>query len=572
VAYTVHDDASRLITYSSFFAAIAVAGFLPGIIRRMLAVPAVVAGTAIVALAGLPTLIPEITPAVRLTGNGVAITLVAPLGLTNRLAERSRYALEFNSGESIYAWIRDNTPADARILTPWPAALTIATGRFGVFAPPGAVQNEPYAGPEFIDAWSSLAMQPIAALGADYLHLTADAADVLERQGIQIEDQNGFRLFVDTFDDPRPELSHRLYATVNPERSVNTEFVAGLSARLRADSAIFMGDGLSPHATTALAYELRDHTLVRASPIPGHLRVPITVEPPGRGTGYAIFPEWYRPIELNLTQDDAVWHGAGSRLYDVSAERERRWRGSIRGEWTVVNFEGMDRINALAFLPEGSAIEIDRDGKSSRVEGRGGLISIEVADSEDTVRIRAVGEGPPPFIMYRPGPADTVGASNSKPGIAYQAGWDGAKVVVDLWWLSAGAAAQNLGAEWLIVPADGGPPDPNAVIAHRWETGLNVRAKSDLIREFFSLSTSTPGYYDPITQEPVFRNTLGKIGPGSFVAYLYIVSRTAENRTAYMAVPVFRFESGSGEPAALYGGVAALEPLDRPEPVWMHLK
>jgi hypothetical protein len=174
--------------------------------------------------------------------------------------------------------------------------------------------------------------------------------------------------------------------------------------------------------------------------------------------------------------------------------------------------------------------------------------------------------------MYRPSPTDAEDTSNPAPGIAYQAGWDGANVVVDLWWLSAGAATDNLGAEWLIVSEDGGPPAPNDADAYRWQAGLNVRAKSDLIREFFGLSTSTPGYFDPITQEPVFRDQLEAFGPGSFVAYLYIVSRTTESRTAHMAVPVFRFENGASEPTALYGGVAALEPLDRPEPVWLHPK
>ncbi len=570
VAYTVHDDASRLVIYSSFFSAVAIVAFLPGFIRKLPTAVAVVAGSAIVAFAAIPTLIPELIPAVRLTVNGVAFAPIEPLGLSNRLAERSRYALEFNTGKSIFASIRETTPADARILTPWPAALTIATGRFGVFAPPGAVQNEPYPGPEFIDAWSSLAFEPIAALGAEYLHLTADAADVLDRQGIQIEEPGGFRLLVDTFGDARPEFRHRLYAIEMPAPYAGDNSVTGLSRRLRADSAIFMGDGLSPHATAALAIELRDHTLVRRSAIPGHLRVPITVEQPGRDTGYAIFPEWYRPIEQGMTQHDAVWHGAGSRLYDLSTEL--RWSGPIRGDWTEVKSQPGRGIEVLAFLPERSAIEINRDGESTRVDGRGGLISTVIAGSESTIRMRAINDGPPPFVMYGPNPPGAAQDSNPVPGIAYQAGWDGSRVVVDIWWLSAGAATESLGAEWLVVPAGGGPPDPNDAEARRWEAGLNVRAKSDLIREFFTLSTSTPGYVDPLTRESVFRDRLDPLGPGTYVAYLYIVSRTAESRSAHMAVPVFRFENGAREPAAMFSGVSSLEPLDRPDPVWLHLK
>ena len=126
--------------------------------------------------------------------------------------------------------------------------------------------------------------------------------------------------------------------------------------------------------------------------------------------------------------------------------------------------------------------------------------------------------------------------------------------------------------EWLIVPKDGGPPDPNDASARRWQAGLSVRAESDLIREFFTLATLTPGYLDPHTGEPVNRDPLERSGDGAFVAYLYIVSRTAESRSVHMAVPVFEFETGAGEPTALYGGVAALEPLDRPEPVWQWLK
>ena len=571
VAYTVHDDASRLVTYSSFYSAIAVAGFLPGIVRRMPAALAVAAGSATVAFALLPTLVPELTPAVRLTGSGVEIAPLTQRGLVNRLAERSRYALEFDAGERIFAWIRDNTPADARILSPWPSALTIATGRFGVFAPTGAIQNEAIAGPEFIDAWSSLAMQPITALGVHYLHVTADAVDTLNRQGIRIEETGGFRLLFDTFDEPLPERRHRMYEVLNPQPSEGVNFVSGLSRRLRADSSVFMGDALSKHAAAALAYELRGHTLVRTSPVPGHIRVPLTVErPSGQDIDYAIFPEWHRPVELNLTQDDAVWHGAGSRLYDLSTER--RWRGPVRGDWTFVESEAGEGVDVLAFLPLGSMVEIDRGGELLRVDGRGGLISTSIPASKGAVRIRAINDGPAPFVMYRPSSSGAAEASGPAPGIAYQAGWDGVRVVVDLWWLSAGVATEDLGVVWRIAPSDGGPPDTNDASVRGWEAGLSVRAESDLIREFFALTTLTPGYFDPRTREPVIRDPLEASGGGSFVAYLYVVTHTAETRTVHLAVPVFRFETGAGEPTELYGGVAALEPLDRPEPVWLWLK
>ena len=571
VAYTVHDDASRLVTYSSFFSAVAVAGFLPGIVRRMPTALAVVAGSATVAFAVLPTLAPELIPAVRLTGGGVEVAPLTQRGLKNRLAERSRYTLEFEAGDRIFAWIRDNTPAGARILSPWPSALTIATGRFGVFAPTGAIQNETNAGPEFIDAWSSLALQPIKALGADYLHVTADAVEALDRQGIRIEETGGFRLLIDMFDEPLPERRHRVYAIINPKPSDSVHFISGLSGRLRAGSSVFMSDALSEQAVAALAYELRRHTLVRTSPVPGHIRVPLTVERPvGQDVDYAIFPEWYRPIELNLTQDDAVWHGAGSRLYDLSPEYRRS--GPVRGDWTAVESEAGEGVDVLAFLPLGSAVEIDRNGELSRVEGRGGVTSVQIPATDGSVRLRAINDGPAPFVMYRPEAASAAEASDPVPGIAYQAGWDGARVVVDLWWLSASAATGNLGVEWLIVPKDGGPPDPNDASARRWQAGLSVREESDLIREFLTLATLTPGYLDPHTGEPVNRDPLQPSGDGAFVAYLYIVSRTAESRSVHMAVPVFELETGAGEPTALYGGVAALEPLDRPEPVWRWLK
>ena len=100
-------------------------------------------------------------------------------------------------------------------------------------------------------------------------------------------------------------------------------------------------------------------------------------------------------LSKGMTQHDAVWHGAGSRLYDLSTEL--RWSGPIRGDWTEVKSQSGRGIEVLAFLPERSAIEIDRDGESTRVDGRGGLISTVLAGSESTLRMRAINDGPPPF-------------------------------------------------------------------------------------------------------------------------------------------------------------------------------
>ena len=83
-------------------------------------------------------------------------------------------------------------------------------------------------------------------------------------------------------------------------------------------------------------------------------------------------------------------------------------------------------------------------------------------------------------------------------------------MVIDLWWLSAGADTENLGAEWVIARPGAGPPDPNDADVPRWEAGLNLRAESDLIREFFTLATLRGGYLDPSTGQPVFSGAAGR--------------------------------------------------------------
>ncbi len=567
LVYTVHDDANRLITYSAFFSVLAIVGAVPLILGRLPSLAAAGAVVLLIAFAALPTLLPNLTAASRLTGNGVAIAPLVHKGALDRLEERSRYARELNDGESLFRWARRNLPAGSRVLSPWPGALTIATGRFGVLTPTLTLQNEPYAGPEYIDAWSTLGADALNAIDADYLHVTADAAETIQQLGINLSDRAGFLLVYDSFDSPTPARRHRVYSIVNPKPGDRSGAIAGLSNSLAPGASILLGDGISEHATAALAYELRDFTLIRTLEIPGHLRVPLAIEPPGTAADYALLPDWYRPLELGLTQDQDSWHGAGVRLYDLNAGIP--WRGPIRGEWTEIESDSDAPIALLAFLPEGSALEIDRGGRVDRFEGGGGVMSLRLVPDEFGTRLRVINEGPAPLLMYRQAPEQRISTANSLPGVAHTAGWDGARIVIDLWWLSAGADTENLGAEWVIARPGAGPPDPNDADVPRWEAGLNLRAESDLIREFFTLATLRGAYLDPSTGQPVFSGAADGLESGTYVAYLYVVHRTAATRTAFMAIPLFKFEVGRDEPLELYSGIAALEPLDGPQAVWL---
>ena len=83
-----------------------------------------------------------------------------------------RYAVSRPPSETVAAYIRTHTDVDARILSPNPSGLSIATGRPNASGFPDYIHLHPRTGPEYADAIRYLDPAAIRRLGFSYVHAT----------------------------------------------------------------------------------------------------------------------------------------------------------------------------------------------------------------------------------------------------------------------------------------------------------------------------------------------------------------------------------------------------------------
>ena len=74
--------------------------------------------------------------------------------------------------DQVTRYIRNHTPTDARIFSPHPSELTLATGRPNAAGFAGYLHYVERAGPEYQDAYRFLEPSAIRRLGFTYLHAT----------------------------------------------------------------------------------------------------------------------------------------------------------------------------------------------------------------------------------------------------------------------------------------------------------------------------------------------------------------------------------------------------------------
>ncbi len=81
-----------------------------------------------------------------------------------------RYALERFPSDRIAAWLRDHTDPNARVLSPMPHAMTIATGRPNASGFAQFLHTRPHIGPSYLDAVRHLEPAALQRLGFRYIH------------------------------------------------------------------------------------------------------------------------------------------------------------------------------------------------------------------------------------------------------------------------------------------------------------------------------------------------------------------------------------------------------------------
>ena len=167
---------------------------------------------------------------------------------------QGRHAVKRFGSDSIANYVREHTPADARILSPHPDALTIATGRPNASGFAHLLHIIVGRGPEYKDAIRFLEPAALRQLGMDYVHMTAAWKAALPDRAQQwLVDPELFELLV-------RDGAEDLYRVRPMFRDLNAQPAQGSFEALRravpANASIYISPDIEPQAALRVAATL----------------------------------------------------------------------------------------------------------------------------------------------------------------------------------------------------------------------------------------------------------------------------------------------------------------------------
>ena len=187
-------------------------------------------------------------------GNGVQLANAEPGGREQASDFLGRHVTRSVLSDRIAAYIRDRTAADARILTPDPIGMSIATGRANASGFTEFISFSRVRGPEYVDAIRRLEPSAIRRLGLAYVHATGDwLASLPSRAAGWIENPDYFEplvrdgaealyrirpKFLAIESPPDPESFEALRQAVPPSASVYLSPSIGYLGWVRAASVL----------------------------------------------------------------------------------------------------------------------------------------------------------------------------------------------------------------------------------------------------------------------------------------------------------------------------------------------
>ncbi len=221
----------------------------------------------------------------------------------------SRYVMPTLVSSEVAAYAREQTPLDARILSPYPSQMSIVTGRANAAGFLGEVQFHPDHGPKYHDAIRFLERLALRQLGIGYVHAPdAWVASLPDRARRQLSNPDLFKLLTSDDSEALYQILPTFYdltSTPQPEsfealrRAVPTASTVYFSAALNPSDAIRVAAVLA-HARL-LGRQLRPNWHTRLEIKMDQLgdRVPDLVVTPLHRAPSAFPPSARRPIWWN---------------------------------------------------------------------------------------------------------------------------------------------------------------------------------------------------------------------------------------------------------------------------------
>ena len=481
----------------------------------------------------------------------------------------TRFSSELALNWDFYNWLARTLPADARLLTPYPA---VAASLAGVSAPTSGRSLQVLsvqAAPVYEDALRFLHRDDLADMDITHLHVTdrLEAAWPADARRL-LTDPAHFTLAAD-----RRSVSgvrHRIYS-VAPGAG-DTVAAPGSYRALRqlvpSDAPLSLLGGLTPYHRQMLLMAFADHPDVQtvSTFIDRAARFPRGVPlRPLTDRGVAVLPATVEPIALGLSRPDAIWTGYELRAYNLAA-----------AAWSPVGRVGPrpaslpDPLRSVCDAAPNDQIDLRVLGEPGTVLAAGpatltltGLPQILTLTVPDC---RALTLSAPaalaPFVQLRPHhPAASAAQEAPIAALAFDGGVDRQRAVLNLWYrnprnltFATGSELRLYAAGPLGVSLSSDDPRPRSSL-HWWPGPLAHYAPEQNVRLEFDARQLTingdPGAGDTsLTPGQTYLLALTVAGPDPRSGYVEIQH----------IVPLARVVlSDAGAAYEVFTGIAAIE-------------
>ncbi len=572
-AVTVHSGVPMNdARFAVLAAAVAMVGALAGtgaLIGRWPASRRVPAVLAVGLFAVMPTSLPGVIVAVQQAFSDPPSTSVTVRDARAPSLAYTRFSSELDLNWDFYDWLARTLPADARLLTPYPA---VAASLAGVSAPTSGRSLQvlsPQDAPVYEDALRFLHRDDLADMDITHLHVTdrLEAAWSPDARRL-LPDPAHFTLVAD-----RRSVSgmrHRVYAVA--PGSGTTVAAPGSYRALRqlvpSDAPLALLGGLTPYHRKMLLMAFADHPDLQTVPtfIDRASRFPRGVPPrPLTDRGVAVLPATVEPIMLGLSRPDAIWNGYELRAYDLAA-----------ASWSPVGRVGPrpaalpDPLRSVCTAAPNDQIDLRVLGEPDTVLAAGPatltltglpqILTLTVPDCRALTLSAAAALAP--FVQLRPHhPAASAAQEVPSAALAFDGGVDGQRAVLNLWYRNPRSLTFATGSELRLYAA--GPlgvslssddPRPRSSL-HWWPGPLTHDAPEQNVRLEFDARQLT------INGDPGAGDT--SLTPGQ----TYLLALTVagvDPRSGYVEiqhiVPLARVVlSDAGAAYEVFTGIAAIE-------------
>jgi hypothetical protein len=265
-----------------------------------------------------PTVAEPVSDVTRALSRGIHLANAQPEQEEFAHWLRGRHVLTPLSSGRMAAYIRAKTAIDARVLSPNPMAMSVATGRPNASGFSGLLHLKPTIGPEYLDAIRYLEPAAVRRLGFTYVHATDDWISSLPDQARRwLDDPNLFKLLLRHGSDAlyyiRPAFIH-LGQVPAPQ-----SFEA-LRQAVPASATVYLPEAHRPVTRTRLASVLAHTRLLgNVDPSTIHLLTDIPTEPLlGRFPDVGVLPR-DRLLGVSILAYQPIWWDDESVAYATSA-------------------------------------------------------------------------------------------------------------------------------------------------------------------------------------------------------------------------------------------------------------